>query len=190
MRKILLALSLLAAMLFTFAGCDDGQTTDSQKSAAVQQAVSQSAFDAVPPHQPREFPARHAINRYLQETESTSEPWYVYALAMTGEPLFYIVSETKPLNICVSITTPDRIYGNSQGGWVVRSAPALDGVYYGGAGCDAYYMFDSVTGGYIELSGRTFTLISSRHPLFLETDLRRLSPGAPAESPQESPPAQ
>ena len=95
---------------------------------------------------------------------------------MTGEPLFYIVSDMKPRNICVSITAPDRLAGSSSG-YAVRSAPALDGVYYGGAGCNAYYMRDAATGGFIELAGDTFTLVSSKTPLFLETDIRRLEPG-------------
>ena len=62
---------------------------------------------------------------------------------------------------------------------VVRSSIALDGVYYGAAGCDAYYMRDANTGGYIELAGRTFTLVASKAPLFLETDVRRLQVDAP-----------
>ena len=94
---------------------------------------------------------------------------------MLGEPLFYILSDFKPMNICVSLTSPDRVVGGTNSK-VTMSAPALDGVYYGGAGCDAWYMFDATTGGMIELAGSTFTLVSSRVPLYLETDIRRLSP--------------
>ena len=38
----------------------------------------------------------------------------------------------------------------------------------GGAGCNAYYMRDAATGGFIELAGGTFSLVSSKTPLFLE----------------------
>ena len=114
----------------------------------------------------------HTCNWYLQETEGR-HTWYVYALSQSGEPLFYIVSDMKPRNICISITAPDRL-DTSGSGRVVRSAPALDGVYYGGAGCDAYYMRDATTGGFIELAGRSFTLLASKTPLFVETDIRRL----------------
>ena len=98
---------------------------------------------------------------------------------MDGTPLFYIVSDSKPQNICVSITSPERLVRADMGqyrGNLVMSAPALDGVYYGGAGCNAYYMFDSLTGTMIELAGSTFTLISSKVPLYLETDVTRLQP--------------
>ena len=39
-----------------------------------------------------------------------------------------------------------------------------------GAGCDAYYLRDVSTGNFIELAGQTFTLISSKVPLGIETD--------------------
>ena len=149
--------------------------SDSQLSRQAQQEASGRAFTAIPPYIPTEYTAREDINWYLQETEGR-HTWYVYALSFTGEPLFYIVSDMKPRNICVSITAPDRVGGTSSGN-VVRSAPALDGVYYGGAACNAYYMRDATTGGFIELAGDTFSLVSSKTPLFLETDIRRLEPG-------------
>ena len=157
--------AVIAALLVTGSSCN----SDLDASHAVQQDVMERAIDAVPPYQPTEFPAREAINWYLQETEAASE-WYVYALNEEGTPVFYVVSSIKPLNICVSISSPDR---KTPAG--VISAPALDGVYYGGAGCDAYYMQDVTTGNFIEIAGRTFTIISSKVPLGLETDAIRLS---------------
>ena len=169
MKLLLPALAVIALLATFLAACG---TNDSRLSREAQDASSERAFTAVPPYIPNEYTAREDINWYLQETEGR-HTWYVYALSMTGEPLFYIVSDMKPRNICVSITAPDRVSTN--GG--VRSAPALDGVYYGGAGCNAYYMRDAATGGFIELAGDTFTLVSSKTPLFLETDIRRLEPG-------------
>ena len=168
MKLLLPALVVIALIATSFAACG---TNDSRLSREAQDASSERAFTAVPPYIPNEYTAREDINWYLQETEGR-HTWYVYALSMTGEPLFYIVSDMKPRNICVSITAPDRVSTNG-----VRSAPALDGVYYGGAGCNAYYMRDAATGGFIELAGDTFTLVSSKTPLFLETDIRRLEPG-------------
>ena len=169
MKLLLPALAVLALLATFLAACGPD---DSRLSREAQDASSERAFTAVPPYIPNEYTAREDINWYLQETEGR-HTWYIYALSMTGEPLFYIVSDMKPRNICVSITAPDRVSTN--GG--VRSAPALDGVYYGGAGCNAYYMRDAATGGFIELAGDTFTLVSSKTPLFLETDIRRLEPG-------------
>ena len=153
------------------------QSSGVARSHAVQQNVMNNAFDAVPPYQPKDFAARRDINRYLKETES-SATWYIYALAMDGRPLFYIVSSMKPRNICISVTSPDRtVFYDGRTTGYVRSAPALDGVYYGGAGCDSYYMVDAATDAYLELSGRTFTLITSKAPIFLETDVKRLEVG-------------
>ncbi len=165
----------IAALLLGLAACQPTTPSDTQLSRQAQQEASGRAFTAIPPYIPTEYTAREDINWYLQETEGR-HTWYVYALSFTGEPLFYIVSDMKPRNICVSITAPDRVDVGSSSR-VVRSAPALDGVYYGGAGCNAYYMRDAATGGFIELAGDTFSLVSSKTPLFLETDIRRLEPG-------------
>ena len=87
--------------------------------------------------------------------------------------MFYVVSDMKPRNICVSITNPERLVGSGSTSRVLPS-PALDGVYYAGAGCDAYYLRDVATGNFIELAGQTFTLISSKVPLGIETDWGRM----------------
>ena len=173
MNLIFVGAFAIALFALAIAACET-TPSDTQLSRQAQQESSGRAFTAIPPYIPTEYTAREDINWYLQETEGR-HTWYVYALSFTGEPLFYIVSDMKPRNICVSITAPDRVDTLNN---VVRSAPALDGVYYGGAGCNAYYMRDAATGGFIELAGDTFSLVSSKTPLFLETDIRRLEPGA------------
>ncbi len=176
MKTCIIGIIAAVLLIIAFAACKDQPPDDSEQSRTAQDESSLRAFSAVPPYIPNEYTAREDINWYLQETEGRYT-WYVYALSMTGEPLFYIVSDMKPRNICVSITAPDRVERFTGGNRAVRSAPALDGVYYGGAGCNAYYMRDAATGGFIELAGDTFTLVSSKTPLFLETDIRRLEPG-------------
>ena len=175
-RFIAPALLLLAAAVGVALAACNVPPSDTQLSREAQQESSGRAFSAIPPYIPTEYTAREDINWYLQETEGR-HTWYVYALSFTGEPLFYIVSDMKPRNICVSITAPDRVDGSTSTSRILRSAPALDGVYYGGAACNAYYMRDAATGGFIELAGDTFSLVSSKTPLFLETDIRRLEPG-------------
>lgn len=165
----------LAAVLLVFAAaaCETTQN-DVAESKAVQSHVMDAAIAAAPAYTPTNFPARHDINRYLQETEETTE-WYTYALNFDGQPIFYVVSDNKPRNICVSITAPDRVLHKSSHGIVTGSAPALDGVYYGGANCDAYYLWDAATGNFIEIAGSTYTLISTKAPLTLETDIPALT---------------
>ena len=167
--KLLAITAIVAMMAIAALGCD---TDDIRQSRQIQATVSAGAFNAVPPYQPQAFAARENINWYLKETEDR-HTWYVYAFSGgSDKPLFYVVSDMKPMNICISITAPDRVINGT-----LRSAPALDGVYYGGAGCDAYYMRDAITGGFIELAGRQFSTVSSKVPLFVETDVRRLIPG-------------
>ena len=178
------ALAVAAGVLL--AACADARPDDSELSAAAQSSATERGFDAVPPYIPQEYSVREDINWYLRETEGR-HTWYVYALSFTGEPLFYIVSDMKPRNICVSLTAPDRMDRVGSATTVVRRAPALDGVYYSGGSCNAYYVRDVATGSFIELAGDTYTLISSKLPLFIETDRLRIdTEGAAAEQQGES----
>ena len=152
---------------------------DTIVSDKIQQEVMAKANAAVPAYEPQKFPARTDINTYLLETEDRSE-WYIYLLNKDGQPIFYMVSGMQPRNLCTSLTAPERIvdgrFVDDTGDdyWienVVVSAPALDGVYYGGTDCgQTQYMTDLATGNFIQVSGTQFTLISSKVPLSLETD--------------------
>lgn len=164
MRVLLIALAGLVALTLMGANCR--AQGDLEVAREVQQDVMKRAIAAVPPYHPQAFPAREDINWYLRETESR-DTWYVYALNRDGQPIFYVVSDMKPRNICIHITAPER---RIRGYEVTVTAPALDGVYYGGAGCDAYYLRDAATGNFIELAGQTFTLLASKTPLSIETD--------------------
>ena len=171
-KRVLIMVSVLLVAV-AMIGCDM-ETNDERLSREFQDQSSTRAFQAVPPYIPNEYPAREDINWYLRATEK-ADVWYVYVMGDTDVPLYYFVSDTKPRNICISITAPDRI-ARGDGYRILRSAPALDGVYYGGAGCDAYYMRDAATGGFIELAGRDYKLMYSTVPLELETDVKRMGP--------------
>ena len=161
---------IIASLVLLMSVVACGKTASHElQSKMIQADVGRMAFAAVQPYYPSSFAAREDINWYLQETETSGQTWYVYAINFSGEPMFYIVSDMKPRNICISITSPDKVERYSSGP-AVRSAIALDGVYYGGARCDAYYVRDATTGGFIELAGSTFSLITSKVPLSLETD--------------------
>ena len=147
--KIISLLTVLTVMAALMMSCDP-QSNDLQVAERSQGNVMDRAIAQAPAYLPRNFPAREDINWYLRETE-TRDTWYVYAINRSGTPMFYVVSDMKPRNICISITSPDRRVANSAGA-VTLSAPALDGVYYGGAGCDAYYLRDVTTGNFIELA--------------------------------------
>ena len=171
---VVLALGL-PLVLGILAACDDDDD-DRKKGQATQQQVMRQAINAVPPYIPTKYTAREDINWSLQETEGR-HIWYVYALSMNGDPLFYVISDVLPRAKCVSITPPDRVVNRSRDPDLVMSSPALDGTYYGGGGnCDVYYLRDAQTGGYIQMTSRSMTVIASKVPLSIETDRLRLEP--------------
>ena len=167
-RKYLVATAVvLAGLSVGAAKCGGG--SDLSEAKQKQQTVMQKATAAVPAYVPSKFSGREDINWSIKETEGR-HTWYVYALAMDGKPLFYVVSDMKPRNKCISITAPDRVYSNNAG-TVKLSAPSMLGTYFGGAGnCQTYYLRDAQTGSYIELNGGAFTLIATKAPLSIETD--------------------
>jgi len=180
------ALLLTIPLLLGNSGCAKGTSADVERSRAAQQDVMTNAQQAVPAYQPRAFPSREAINSHLQETEQPGV-WYVYALSMTGEPVFYIVSEHRAMNLCTSITSPDRLVRTDLGGsWgnLVMSAPSMTGVYHGNANCNTFFVRDVTTSAIIEVSGGMMSFLSSRQPLFLETDVRRMQPVGDAAVPE------
>ena len=155
--------------------------SDEQVSKEIQQDVMARAQAAVPAFQPQTFPSRTAINEHLKETEKPGV-WYVYALAATGEPIFYLVSEHRAMNLCTSITSPERLVRGRGGSSFVMSAPSMTGVYHGASNCNSFFVKDVATGGIVELSGGMLTFLSSRHPLFLDTDVRRVQALTEAKS--------
>ena len=162
------AIIIAMVIMLTITGCTTPDDLDVSKET--QQNVMTRANASVPNYQPQKFPAKEDINTYLRETEERTN-WYVYALNKDGIPMFYIVSSMKPRNLCTSLTSPDRVIRGSQGAMTTISSPALDGVYYGTTNCgDTHYMMDVATGNFIEISGKQFTLITSKVPLALETD--------------------
>ena len=183
MKTFLILMVLILVLLTLTVACGNEEkrkTHDVSISEGVQQSVMKRANQSVPAYQPEKFPAREDINAYLKETENRNE-WYVYALNKEGTPMFYMVSNMQPRNLCTSLTAPERIVdGNyyseehDANFWVddvIMSAPALDGVYYGGTDCgQTQYMIDIATGNFIQISGTQFTLIASKVPLSLETD--------------------
>lgn len=174
-----LALALVTPLLLGNSGCSgSGAASDTTVSKAAQRDVMSRAQSAVPAYLPNSFPSREAINDHLRETEKPGV-WYVYALAATGEPVFYIVSAHRAMNLCTSITAPDRLVQGDRGGsWgdFVMSAPSMTGVYHGGSNCNSFFVRDVTTDSIIEVSGGMLSFLSSRQPLFLDTDVQRVQP--------------
>ena len=169
---VFLSIAVVAGFLVAVACTSDQRQKTSNE---IQKEQVTNAFDAVPAYQPNEFSIREDINWHLRETEGRYT-WYVYALNYVGEPLFYVVSDVRPTSVCVNLTAADyRDTGSS--GAVALTAPSLNGVYRKSGACNTIFLRDATTGGLIEISGTAFTLVSSKQPLFIETDIRRLDGG-------------
>ena len=177
----LLGVLSLSFFVWVIVDLPERKPSDEQVSKEIQQDVMSRAQAAVPAFQPQSFPSRTAINDHLKETEKPGV-WYVYALAATGEPVFYLVSEHRAMNLCTSITSPERLVKGRRNSSLVLSAPSMTGVYHGGSNCNSFFVKDVTTGGVVELSGGMLTFLSSRHPLFLDTDVRRIQPLTEAKS--------
>ena len=173
MRKLkvgLFGIFTFVLLAITAVACDI--KSDTERSAEVQKDVQARANEAVPAYQVQDFTIREDINWHLKETEGRHE-WYVYALNFTGEPIFYVVSDVRPTSGCVNLTAVEQRVSGSAGA-VALTAPSLNGVYRKSGACSTFFMRDVTTGNLIEISGTTFTIIASKQPLFLETDLMRL----------------
>ena len=173
MHKLTTTIIAILAITLLASGCGDDHKSAEELGTQAQTEMLERAFDVVPPYQPTSFPGREAINKSLQAGEQG--PWYVYALAFDGTPLFNIVSEFRPYNKCHSITSPQRlqrfrIEGVSGAHDAIAQAPGLDGIYYSSGGCHTYVVEDVDTGSIIDLSGSTFTIVASLRPLDIETD--------------------
>ena len=170
MKKVVCGLALLVLSL-VFIACDRDEN-DLERSENLQADVQQRAYDAEPPYEVSEFSIREDINWYLQETEGRSV-WYVYALDYLGEPVFYVVSDMRATNICVNITAPEIVVGRNSR--AVITAPSLNGVYRKAGACSTFFLRDTTTDSYIEVSGSAFTLISSKQPLAIYRDVELLT---------------
>ncbi len=180
-KTVLLGVFAIGFFVWVMRDASERKPSDEQVSKEIQQDVMARAQASVPAFQPQTFPSRTAINEHLKETEKPGV-WYVYALAATGEPIFYLVSEHRAMNLCTSITAPQRIVKKWGTSSFLMSAPSMTGVYHGGSNCNSFFVKDVTTGGIVELSGGMLTFLSSRHPLFLDTDVRRIQPQMEAKS--------
>jgi hypothetical protein len=97
---------------------------------------------------------RISVNGWIATWDEPGKLAYVYLQGANGELLGYYILEGLPVSYCVSLTptyTWEDIPGDGSSTKAQVPAPAMDGVYYGGAGaCNTYYGFDAGTGAYIE----------------------------------------
>ena len=174
MRKwvVFLALLTLGASLLA-AECSTGSTFTEQRVRSVNTRAETfaRAENLHPVPMTNNFPMRQALVDFTLRTDLLNHPWFVYVLGDNGNILGYYVARTKPVNSCNFLSSTESIGGDSNG-YVVLTAPSLDGIYYGGggaaAGCDAWFFFESASNAMIEVRGLKYFV--SDQPLAVEAE--------------------
>lgn len=163
---------LLFVLVSVFLVACNGSLQTSQTTSEKQEAQRTSNMDKadaqVPVPQTSNFIARETVAEYMRRMDQPDKLFYIYLLADTGQVLGYHVSRGQPVNICTFMTPPDRVDELYNEPDVVRSAPALDGLYYGSSACNIEYFFDAETDALVQL--RDIKMIISDQPLSLNAE--------------------
>ena len=111
-------------------------------------------------------PSRDTINFWIDTWGKTpGKLSYVYLLASNGQMIGYYVFRGLPVSYCAALTpTYDLVRRES----TIVSVPAagVDGVYYSGGQCSAYYGRDASTNSYLEYTvGQGISALIYERPL-------------------------
>lgn len=165
MRKLIILFPLLVVLIVILAGCT--QEGDAQKS---ERSARQTTYDRLvskqPAHSMNYSPSRDTVNFWIDTWGKTpGKLSYVYLLASNGQMIGYYVFRGLPVSYCAALTpTYDIIRRND----VMLSVPApgVDGVYYSGGQCNAYYGRDASTNSYLEYTvGQGISALVYERPL-------------------------
>lgn len=151
-------LSLLAASSLALAGCvESGEQGHQAKNVAAQQTAMERATAAVPVPPTNNFVARQQLAEYMRRMDDPSKVWFVYLLGNNGNIIGYHVG-SYPQSVCTFMTPPEQVEWRQYNSYTsaVTTAPALDGIYYKGGGCDTSFMFDDATNAMIFIGGLKF----------------------------------
>lgn len=175
MWKMIVGLVTVFALSLGVAGCDYNSSTN--VGVRAQEKNMKQAMAQTPVPVMRNFLTRKTISAWLTRQDVLERPSYVYLFMMGNRtPIGYFAAKSRPVNVCTSITPPKREYDTrGQGANPLGPAPALDGVYYGGSGCNQWYFFDTETNALIEFTtGSGIAFFASDVPLELNVDVPKL----------------
>ena len=169
MRRVILSIAAGAALILALgAGACGGNQSDPQRDESRRrQATYQDLVAAQPAHGMSYSPSRDQINFWIdtwgQEPGKIS---YVYLLASNGQMIGYYVFQGLPVSYCAALTPTYEHYRHSDGFGYPVPAPGVDGVYYSGGQCSAYYGRDASTGSYLEYTtGQGISALVYEQPL-------------------------
>jgi hypothetical protein len=144
-------LALIGAVVLMLAtGCTDDNDSQDQESDA-----RQSNYDELVARQPARSmdysPTRETMNFWVNTWSKPGKLSYVYIQNAQGE-YGYFVLEGLPVSYCAMLTPNYELRGAGNNTDVSVPAPGMDGAYYSGNQCDAYYGRDATTGAYLEFT--------------------------------------
>lgn len=161
-------IAAFCAIALIAVGCQEESSTRS--GTKIQEQNMKNAVRALPVPEVRQFTTRKTIIRWVEHANEPDQTHYVYVMLPGVGYVGYYVADSAPVNICTSLTPPVRHYNDvgASGQAPLGPSPALDGVYYGGSGCDKWYFFDVSSEAKIEVGGQMAFFVSTQ-PLSINT---------------------
>lgn len=151
LTRTALAAAATATALLALGAC-----TDDDSSAARESKTRQAGYDQMVKSQPAEVmgysPTRETINAWINTWDEPGKLAFVYLQNANGE-YGYFVTVGPPASYCAMLTPTYEFkqpWGGREGFAV--PAPGMDGAYYSGGQCNAYYAIDATTGAYLEFT--------------------------------------
>lgn len=169
-RLVLLIAIVLSALAIVACEPENHDEQDATKSEQQKQSDTyQSLVETQPARGMSYSPSRDTANKWAETWEEQGKLSYVYLIDSVGHQVGYYILKGLPVNYCASLTPPDKVERHDfyeNGVAVTRSAPAIDGMYYGGSNCQQYYGYDAVSGAYLEFTGGgSFNYLLSDQPM-------------------------
>jgi hypothetical protein len=166
MRKLTVFVAAIAAVVLLSAGSCGTQPTPQAQETERQQSTYERLTANQPAQSADYSPTRETINFWLETWgQEPGKLSYVYLLASNGQMVGYFIFEGLPVSYCASLTPTYRVRDDMDGN-LVLPAPAMDGVYYSGGQCQAYYGKDAVAGSYMEYTiGNGISALVYEQPL-------------------------
>ena len=172
MWKITIILGILALVVIGFAACSTTAENVYTKNIETREQIFLQAQALYPIPIPLDFPLRKDLVEFTLR-EAKPGPWYVYIQTDAGTYSAYYVAKNKPQNACNFLSDTKTAYNS-----ILRDAPSLDGIYYGGTGasgaCDSWFWFDAGTNALVETRFKTTV---SDQPLAIDVPQIRVSIG-------------
>jgi hypothetical protein len=143
--------------------------TSENDTAKTERNVRASGYARLAAQQPAHTmdysPSRDTINFWIDTWGKPNKLSYVYLLASNGQMIGYYVFKGLPVSYCAALTPTYDIYRRNDA-LLSLPAPGVDGVYYSGGQCTAYYGKDATTNSYIEYTtGQGISALVYERPL-------------------------